>query len=89
MKEYEMVREIFNECANNQMRDVFIEEICLTERRQWTPEWKNFARMKKRRLKKRSCRTEALSIMWMPTDFCKGIRLRKSDDDYLHAMMSL
>lgn len=29
MKEYEMVREIFNECANNQMRDVFIEELCL------------------------------------------------------------
>ena len=29
MKEYEMVREIFNECANNQMRDVFIEEIRL------------------------------------------------------------
>lgn len=29
MKEYEMVREIFNECANNQMRDVFIEEIVL------------------------------------------------------------
>jgi len=29
VKEYEMVREIFNECANNQMRDVFIEEIRL------------------------------------------------------------
>ena len=29
MKEYEMVREIFNECANNQMRDVFIDEIML------------------------------------------------------------
>ncbi len=29
MKEYEMVWEIFNECANNQMRDVFIEEISL------------------------------------------------------------
>lgn len=24
---YEMVREIFNECANNQMRDVFFEEV--------------------------------------------------------------
>lgn len=27
MKEYEAVWEIFNPCSNNQMRDVFIEEI--------------------------------------------------------------
>lgn len=27
MKEYEAVREIFNLCSNNQMRDVFVEEI--------------------------------------------------------------
>ncbi|MDD6211642.1 MAG: hypothetical protein PUB22_00595 [Clostridiales bacterium] len=27
MKTYELVREIFNQCANNQMRDVFFEEI--------------------------------------------------------------
>lgn len=27
MKEYEAVWEIFNLCSNNQMRDVFIEEI--------------------------------------------------------------
>lgn len=27
MKEYEAVWEIFNQCSNNQMRDVFIEEI--------------------------------------------------------------
>lgn len=27
MKTYETVWEIFNECANNQMRDVFIEEV--------------------------------------------------------------
>ena len=27
MREYEAVWEIFNSCANNQMRDVFIEEI--------------------------------------------------------------
>lgn len=26
-KSYEVVWEIFNECANNQMRDIFIEEI--------------------------------------------------------------
>ena len=25
--QYEMIREIFNKCANNQMRDVFVEEI--------------------------------------------------------------
>lgn len=25
-EEYEIVHEIFNECANNQMRDVFFEE---------------------------------------------------------------
>ena len=27
MKTYEMIREIFNECRNNQMRDVFISEV--------------------------------------------------------------
>ena len=27
MKEYELIREIFNECSRNQMRDVFISEI--------------------------------------------------------------
>ena len=27
MKEYEAVWEIFNSCANNQMRDVFVDEI--------------------------------------------------------------
>ena len=27
MKEYEVVWEIFNQCANNQMRDVFIDEV--------------------------------------------------------------
>ena len=27
MKEYEVVHEIFNQCSNNQMRDVFIEEV--------------------------------------------------------------
>ncbi len=28
MKEYEMIRQIFNECPNNKTRDNFIEEIC-------------------------------------------------------------
>ena len=27
MKEYEMVREIKNQCPNNQMRDIFFEEV--------------------------------------------------------------
>jgi len=31
MKEYEVVHEIFNECANNQMRDVFFEEVMLED----------------------------------------------------------
>ena len=29
--EYETVYEIFNECANNQMRDVFFDEVTLDE----------------------------------------------------------
>lgn len=32
-KEYETVWEIFNECANNQMRDVFFDEIETDTRR--------------------------------------------------------
>lgn len=31
MKEYEVVYEIFNECANNQMRDVFFEEVMIDD----------------------------------------------------------
>lgn len=31
MKEYEVVHEIFNECANNQMRDVFFEEVMIED----------------------------------------------------------
>ena len=27
MKQYEMIREIFNECSGNQMRDVFFSEV--------------------------------------------------------------
>lgn len=30
-KEYEVVREILNECANNQMRDVFFEEAMIED----------------------------------------------------------
>ena len=35
MKEYEVVHEIFNECANNQMRDVFFEEVALDDPEQF------------------------------------------------------
>lgn len=31
LKEYEVVHEILNECARNQMRDVFIEEVEIQE----------------------------------------------------------
>lgn len=31
MKEYEIVREIFNACSGNQMRDVFIEEVSIED----------------------------------------------------------
>lgn len=31
MKEYEIVWEIFNQCANNQMRDVFFEEVMIED----------------------------------------------------------
>lgn len=31
MKEYEVVHEIFNECANNQMRDVFFDEVMIED----------------------------------------------------------
>jgi len=34
-KEYEVVHEIFNECANNQMRDVFFEEVELEDPEQY------------------------------------------------------
>ena len=35
MKEYEAVWEIFNSCANNQMRDVFFEELELEDTEQY------------------------------------------------------
>ncbi len=35
MKEYEVVWEIFNLCSNNQMRDVFIEEVQITDPEQY------------------------------------------------------
>ncbi len=31
MQEYEVIWEIFNKCANNQMRDVFFEEIEISD----------------------------------------------------------
>ena len=35
MKEYELIWEIFNQCANNQMRDVFIDEVCTEDPEQF------------------------------------------------------
>ena len=35
MKEYEVIREIFNSCSNNQMRDVFVEEIETDDPKAW------------------------------------------------------
>lgn len=32
---YEVIKEIKNECANNQMRDVFFEEVEITDPDQW------------------------------------------------------
>ncbi len=34
-KEYEVVHEIFNECANNQMRDVFFEKVEIDDLEQY------------------------------------------------------
>ena len=31
MKEYEVIWEIFNKCPRNQMRDVFVEEVEITD----------------------------------------------------------
>ena len=36
MKEYETVWEIFNKCPNNQMRDVFIEELQCEDPEEYT-----------------------------------------------------
>ena len=33
--EYELIREIFNKCSGNQMRDVFVEEITTDDPRKW------------------------------------------------------
>ena len=35
MREYEVVREIKNSCPNNQMRDIFIEEIECVDPENW------------------------------------------------------
>ncbi len=33
MREYEVIWEIFNKCPNNQMRDVFVDEIVIDDRK--------------------------------------------------------
>ena len=37
--QYEVIREIFNKCANNQMRDVFVEEIETDDPRKYLEEY--------------------------------------------------
>ena len=37
--QYEMIREIFNKCANNQMRDVFVEEIETDDPKRYAEEY--------------------------------------------------
>jgi hypothetical protein len=37
--QYEMIREIFNKCANNQMRDVFVEEIETDDPKRYVEEY--------------------------------------------------
>lgn len=32
---YELIREIFNKCSGNQMRDVFVEEVTTDNPKQW------------------------------------------------------
>jgi len=32
---YELIREIFNKCSGNQMRDVFVEEVTTDDTRTW------------------------------------------------------
>jgi hypothetical protein len=39
--QYEMIREIFNKCANNQMRDVFVEEIETDDPKKFVEEYLN------------------------------------------------
>ena len=35
MKEYELVHEIKNLCRNNQMRDIFFQEVCCEDPESW------------------------------------------------------
>ena len=37
--QYEMIREIYNKCANNQMRDVFVEEIETDDPKRYVEEY--------------------------------------------------
>ena len=76
MKEYEVVHEIFNECANNQMRDVFFEEVALED-----PEQYIRSRHKDRELKieRKTWRMEPLSFMWKLPGSRRNIPSRRSE----------
>ncbi len=75
-KEYETVWEIFNECANNQMRDVFFDEIKTVSPeayiRQKFPD-------KNLNTKKRWKRTDLWSLTLRPPASAGGLRLQKSE----------
>jgi len=36
---YELIREIFNKCSGNQMRDVFVEEVTTDNPRAWLDQY--------------------------------------------------
>ena len=74
MKEYEIVHEIFNECANNQMRDVFFEEAEVED-----PESYVRARHKDKELHlEKPCRQmDLLSLILSRQDCCRGTLLRR------------
>ena len=76
MKEYEVVHEIFNECANNQMRDVFFEEVALDD-----PEQYIRSRHKDRELKieREDLEDGTLSIMWRLPGSRRNIPSRRSE----------
>ena len=71
MKEYEAVWEIFNSCANNQMRDVFFEELELED-----PEQYILAKFKDKELKYEKSVQEDGTIVFDITT--SGIRQRYS-----------
>ncbi len=72
-RQYEMIREIFNSCSGNQMRDVHFEEVETEDRKP----------MSARNFRSRGCSaqwkkppTAAWCFIWSPTACGKKCRLR-------------